>query len=279
MITRLSKSGAGLISMWLFWGLIGVTQAASRCPEHYPGGVPPVVTYGSFQRGFVELCAPNGGFATGYSKEFRFPMFSVERLTAEHVAAHDGRARVNSFRPDDRLRRNERAELEDFKKPSWQVIDGRRVLVKFDRGHLAPDADSWDDATEADTYVLSNMIPQAARNNRGLHAHIESEVRHFAKKVGLVYVFTGGLFTKRPIQFMNDRIPVPDFIFKLVYLPSRNEAAAYLESNSDGADGQEYKEITLEQLNVLAGVNFLPSVQNVGVLKLPRPTGKGVIGE
>jgi len=240
---------------------------ASPCPEHYAGGVPPQIVNPKLAPGFIELCAPHGGFATGYSKLVRNPLYSAERITAQHMADRAGRGRVNTFRADNRLHRHDRAELEDYKGSG------------YDRGHLAPDANSWSDETEADTYVLSNMVPQAPRNNRGLHAHIEGELRHFAKKVGEIYVITGPIFDGNEIRSLNKRVAIPTRLFKLVYLPSRNEAAAYLEINSDGPEGQEYKEISLEQINQITGLNLLPGVKNVGVLKLPKPKGKGVIGE
>ena len=239
----------------------------SACPEQYAGGKPPELVNPKLAKGFVELCAPSGAFATGYSKLIRGPLYSAEHLTKEHVLEHAGRGRVNTFRPDDRLPHADRAELSDYKRSG------------YDRGHLAPDADSWSDASQSDTYVLSNMIPQAPRNNRGMHAHIEMEMRKFAKKVGELYIITGPIFDGQQIKFLNNRVAIPTRIFKLVYLPARNEAAAYLEVNSDGPEGQEYKEITLAQLNELVGMNLLPGVSNPGVLKLPKPSGKGVIGE
>ena len=240
---------------------------AGQCSDQYAGGVAPQITNPKLASGFVELCAEHGTFATGYNKQVRVPLYSAEHITAAHVIEHAGRARTNSFRPDERLAPADRAELADYKNSG------------FDRGHMAPDADSWSDATEADTYVLSNMVPQAPRNNRGLHAHIEMEMRHFAKKVGDIYVITGPIFSTPNLKFLKSRVAVPDHIFKLVYLPSRNAAAAYLEVNSDGPEGQEYQEISLEQLNAMVGMSLLPGVKNVGVLKLPKPSGKGVIGE
>jgi endonuclease G len=104
-------------------------------------------------------------------------------------------------------------------------------------------------------------------------------VRHFAKKVGDIYVITGPVFASTDVVFLNNRVAVPDHIFKLVYLPARHAAAAYYEVNSDGTEGQQYREISLEQLNIIVGMDLLPGVKNVGFLRLPPPSGEGVIGE
>lgn len=97
--------------------------------------------------------------------------------------------------------------------------------------------------------------------------------------MGEIYIITGPIFDRKEIHYLNNRVAIPRRIYKLVYLPSRNEAAAYLEINSDGPEGQQYTEITLAQLNELTGMSLLPGVQAPGVLKLPKPRGKGVIDE
>jgi endonuclease G len=241
--------------------------SGSACPQHYAGATPPQLINPKLAQGFEELCAPHGGFATGYSKLVRSPLYSAEYLTADNLRERQGKMRIDSFRPDDRLARRDRAELSDFKNSG------------YDRGHLVPAANSNNDATEADTFVLSNMIAQAPRNNRGMHAHIEDAVRRFTKKVGAVYVITGPIFEGDQFRLLNGRVGVPTSIFKVVYLPSRNEAAAYLEVNSDGPDGQEYREVSMAQLSQITGIEFLPGVKHVGLLRLPKPTKKGVIGE
>jgi endonuclease G len=246
---------------------ISLASASTSCPGHYAGGQAPRLIHPNVSKGFVELCAPNHTFATGYSKVLRVPLYSAERVTATNLNTREDRSSVQSFRPDDRLTALDRAELDDYQ---------RSV---FDRGHMTSEVNSWSDATEADTYLLSNIVPQAPRNNRGLHAHIENELRQFAKATGEIYIITGPIFDRKEIHYLNDRIAIPTRIYKLVYLPSRNEAAAYLQINSDGPEGQQYTEISLAQLNELTGMSLLPGVKAPGVLKLPKPKGKGVIDE
>jgi endonuclease G len=248
---------------FLSFFLPGIVFAASRCPDQYPGGVMPVVLASGAHDGTMELCAPHGGFASEYSPALRVPLYSVEHLTREHVVEHqrnhDGR--TDSFRPDDRLTHDQRAELADYKRSG------------YDRGHMAPDADSWDAPSEYDTFVLSNMVPQAPDNNRELHAHIEGAVRHLAKQEGELYVFTGPVFQGNT-EYMHRRVAIPSGIFKLVYDPKRNAAAAYLENNVNGPQGQTYKVITPAELTQLTGIDFLPG-RNVGTLTLPVPRGGG----
>lgn len=238
--------------------LFPCTVFASSCPDNYPGGIAPTTS----SRNIVELCAPSGAFSTLYNTAWRLPLVSVEHLTASHLRAHYKRhvERVNSFRPDDRLDHAQRAELADYKRSG------------FDRGHMAPDADSWSADSEYDTFVLSNMIPQEPVNNRGLHAHIEAAVRHAAMKNGELFVFTGPLFLNSNVSRIHNRIPVPDHLYKLVYDPKTNRAAAYLEENSND-EGQSYKTVSEQELARMTGIVFLPN-SNPEPLDLPKPKNR-----
>lgn len=237
----------------------GNSFAMSACPDQYPNGATPVVTSPAAWNRLIELCAPHGGFASGYSPALRVPLYSVEHLTRDHVIEHqrNHEGRTDSFRPDDRLTHQQRAELEDYKRSG------------YDRGHMAPDADSWDDESEYDTFVLSNMVPQAPDNNRGLHAHIEGAVRHLAKQNGELFVFTGPVFSN-DTKYLRNRDAIPAQIFKLVYDPQRNSASAYLENNVNGPQGQTYRVITPEQLTQITGIDFLPG-KSPSTLSLPVP--------
>lgn len=241
--------------------------AGSRCPQHYAGGQAPDIQNPKMLNGFVELCAAHGGFVDGYSSIVRAPLWAAEVITPEHVQEQKGLPRVNNFHADDRLSHDQRAELEDFKRSG------------YDRGHMVPNADAWTPETQDDTFALSNMIPQAPKNNRGLHAHIETAVRNYALRNGPTYVITGPLYVGGQINYLNNRVAIPPMLFKLVYDPRKNQAAVYLESNTDDDAGQQYQIISLEQLNAMDHINFLPGVRNVGMLDLPKPRGKGIIGE
>jgi endonuclease G, mitochondrial len=241
--------------------------APSQCPQHFAGGQAPDLLNPKLRQGFIELCAEHGGFVDGYSPIVKTPLYAAEVITPEHVAEQKGLPRVNDFHPDPRLQHDQRAELDDFKRSG------------YDRGHMVPNADAWSAEVQDDTFALSNMIPQAPKNNRGLHAHIESAVRSYAKRNGPTYVITGPVWSGGSIQFLNGRVAIPPQIYKLVYDPRKNAAAAYLETNTDGPEGQQYTVISLQQLNQMVGMNMLPGVSNPGMLDLPKPRGKGVIGE
>jgi|GEM_PF-556083 len=62
----------------------------------------------------------------------------------------------------------------------------------YDRGHMTPSADRT--ATDADnqaTFMLSNVIPQAPENNRGLWEQLESHARDLVGQGNEVYIIAG----------------------------------------------------------------------------------------
>jgi len=111
------------------------------------------------------------------------------------------------------------------------------------------------------------MIPQDPKLNRGLWAAIESAVRAQAGYKP-VYVITGALYLGANIERINGRVLVPTHVYKLVYEPERHIAGAYVVEN---APNKRHREVTLSQLESMAGVKFLPGATGVGEMKLPRP--------
>jgi endonuclease G, mitochondrial len=62
---------------------------------------------------------------------------------------------------------------------------------------------------------------------------------------------------------------VPTHVFKAVYDPGKNEAAAYLVKN---AAGKAYATISIADLDKLTGLKVFPKLPaNVKMLDLPKP--------
>ena len=89
-----------------------------------------------------------GGYALEHSSIDKIPVWVAEKVTAEQI---DGPAeREDKFKPDPKLQPGARAELADYQRSG------------YDRGHLAPAANQTrDERLKAETFLLSNMCPQA----------------------------------------------------------------------------------------------------------------------
>lgn len=75
------------------------------------------------------------------------------------------------------------------------------------------------------------------------------------------------------LQRIGGRVLVPTKIFKAIYLPSLNQAAAYI---TDNAPGNNYSVISIAQLEKLTGINIFPKMSQVSkqqILSLPVVKG------
>src|SRR3954453_1234885 len=236
----------------------GAAQASSTaCPQHFLNGQAPVLTNPKLSAQTHELCY--SGYAVLHSGITRTPLWSAEHLTRERIEGARGTARVNTFHPDPNLPESERAGLSDYARSG------------FDRGHMAPSADMPDPQSQDESFSLANMIPQNPNNNRYLWEAIERAVRDLALRDGEAYVVTGPIFAGANLQALKGRVLVPTQIFKAVYDPKRNGAAAYVVSNAEGSD---YRVLSISELEQLAGVDPFPALPlpaKATAIELPQP--------
>jgi endonuclease G len=228
---------------------------ATSCPEHYADGRAPEIRNPKLAVATRELCY--GVFGVMHSGVTRTPLWSAEHLLAQNVVAAQGMKRDNAFHPESRLPRAERAELDDYARSG------------YDRGHMAPNGDMPDPATQRDSFTLANMVPQDGDHNRHIWAPIEGAVRKMAKKEGQLYVITGPAFLGSNLRKVG-RVLVPTHLYKVVYSPRQQRAAAYFTENRSGA---EIQVIPVAELERIAGIEFLPSLsrqQKERMLALPK---------
>jgi endonuclease G len=149
----------------------------------------------------------------------RDPLWSAEHLTKEMAIGGDSISRIDKkFEKDNAIANREQASDSDY-------------LAPFDRGHMTPANDAPDEASQRDTFVLTNAVPQHNKLNRRLWFHLEASVHQIAEIEGDVYVVTGPIFTKKP-PLMHGRVARPKATFKAIYVPARNLAVGYVATNT-----------------------------------------------
>lgn len=228
--------------------------AQTDCPQHYFGGQAPDLMNEKLAVKTQQVCY--SGYGLIHSGVTHTPLTSAEHLTRERVTVPHPE-RQNAFHADPNISPSDRAELDDYKRSG------------YDRGHMAPSGDMADEKSQYESFSLANMIPQNSDNNRHLWEGIESTVRDLAKRRGELYVVTGPIFYGSELKRLNGRVLVPTYIFKAVYDPAKNEAAAYLVRN---ADGKSYTKISITDLDKLTGINVFPKLPaEVKTLDLPVP--------
>jgi endonuclease G len=228
---------------------------AGGCPAHYVDGRLPEIRNQKLGSATQELCY--GVFGIMHSGVTRTPLWSAEYLTAGNISSAQNLSRENSFHAEDQLPPAQRAELADYARSG------------FDRGHMAPNGDMPDRATQRDSFTLANMVPQDASNNRHVWAGIEAAVRKMAQKEGALYVITGPAFIGSSVQKIGN-VLVPSHLYKVVYSPRQGAGAAYFIENKPVDD---YQILSIAQLEAKIGIDVLPSLsaqKKEVLLRLPN---------
>ncbi|OHC91765.1 MAG: endonuclease [Sideroxydans sp. RIFOXYB12_FULL_59_6] len=215
-----------------------------QCRQLFADQSPPVILQPKAKETRA-LCF--SAFAVLHSGQSRTPLYVAEKLNRKTLqAAHE--KRKDKFFADARLPRAERAELDDYKGSG------------YDRGHMAPAADMSTPESMAQSFSLANMVPQAPANNRKTWAKIEKSTRQYVMRAkGDVYVITGPVFNATPATIGNNRVWVPQQLFKLVYDPSANKAWAHWIDNQDLSKAG--KPISYEELVKRTGIDFIRNYQ------------------
>ena len=215
--------------------------AETNCPEHFAGGKAPDLLNPEQAVMAREVCY--SGYAVMHSGVTRTPIYAAEYLTKERLLQAKGLKRQNRFHPDENLPKSERAELSNYAKSG------------YDRGHMAPSADMFDEQSQYESFSLANIVPQDPNNNRGAWAKIEAEVRSLVMERGNLYVITGPIFDGKNQSRIGDKVAVPVKLFKAVIDIQRLEAWAYLIDNS--SIGNDIR-ISINDLEDISRIRVFP---------------------
>ncbi|MOA07513.1 Nuclease precursor [compost metagenome] len=182
-----------------------------------------------------------------HNGESKTPVYVVQRLNRALVDDADEK-RTNKFFADARLPRNERAELDDYKRSGYS------------RGHMAPAGDMPTAQAMAQSFSLANMVAQAMKHNSGPWARIEQDTRRYAQRAqGDVFIFTGPVFTGGSSTIGSGQVRVPSHLYKLVYDATTRRSWAYWQANDDAE--RVSKPISYQELVQRTGIAFLPNAQ------------------
>ena len=94
----------------------------------------------------------------------------------------------------------------------------------YDKGHMAPDGDlSWDQQVEYESFLMTNMSPQAGSLNRGIWKLLETSVRGWVVQRNQVYtIYVGGIYNANDKK-IGTGVVVPNAFYKIVINQSTNE--------------------------------------------------------
>jgi endonuclease G, mitochondrial len=205
-------------------------DSLGACAEQIPLGAPVVTAPGSY----APIC--RRGYAVLHDNDRREPLWVSYVLTADHAVGCG--KRKDKFRPDPDLPSSVRAALSDY------------AASGYDRGHLAPNDDfDYDPDIAAQSFYLSNMVPQLHAVNAGTWYLLERAARAWATQRGVMLVMAGPIFDPRLSGTIGrNRLPIPSAFWKVVVDRAAGSAVAFIMPNVDPGVGY-----TLAQFQVTIG--------------------------
>src|SRR5215213_8083952 len=182
------------------------------------------------------------------------------------------------------LPRNDTFRADPAVSPDWYRVQSTDYFASgFDRGHMTPNADRDNPASiplNQETFLMSNMIPQAPDNNQGPWADLENFLRTLlpANEVYIVAgpAGVGGSGDNGPANTIaNGHVTVPAYTWKVVLvLPAgdndvsrvnaatRTIAVIMPNQNSINSDWHAYL-TTVDSVEALTGYDFFANVPDI----------------
>ena len=195
-----------------------VSRDFAACAQQFPAERPLQVAAISTQWAPLALCSD--AFAVLYSGLTKTPLLVIEKLNRLRLQQAAGLTRTDQFYVDTRVPPAWRAQLEDYQGSG------------LDRGHLAAAANQPTPQAMAQSFALSNMVPQDPSHNRKVWAKLEADTRKYVLRAGgNVYVYSGVLHESQPKTVGASAVWIPSHLFKLVYDEAQQRAWAYVLPN------------------------------------------------
>ena len=192
-----------------------------------------------------------------YSGISKTPLWSAEYLTPSRLSIKI--KREDSFHEETQIPEQYRSMLADYRGSG------------YDRGHMSPNGDMNNKASQADSFSLANMVPQAPKNNQQIWRELEEAVRAaVTKQKQDVYVVTGPVFEGKTLKTIGHGVIVPTAVYKAVYFPKQGIIGAYYAPNNNSL---QVKVVSVCELEEKLGMNLFPQLteqQKRNVYQLPK---------
>ena len=208
----------------------------TSCVVHAPWGFPQTV-------GITPICRE--AYFVGYDAIAKIPKYVTYQLTPQHALGCVTRS--NGFVADNSV--------------SKGATPGDYVATEYDRGHQAPDGDmEWSQQTEYESFLMTNMAPQAGSLNRGIWKLLESSIRAWSSELGLtLIVHVGAVYNNRDKQ-IGKGVTVPHGFYKIVVNQKTGQYAAWLFPHVDpypnlGNDLTKFR-VSIDRIQNEAGIKF-----------------------
>lgn len=208
----------------------------ASCQVHAPYGFPQTT-------GVTPICRQ--AYLVGYDALAKLPKYVTYELLPQNALGCV--ARTNAFATDQSISGGARPD--DY------------AGTGYDKGHMSPDGDlSWDVQVEFESFLMTNMSPQAGSLNRGIWKLLETSIRGWSVQRNQSYtVYVGGIYNQQDKK-IGSGVVVPHGFYKIVINNQTNEVAGWAFPHTEpyptlGNDLTKFR-IPLSQLQQTAGVQF-----------------------
>lgn len=189
------------------------------------------------------------GYTVSYNKDRRVPNWVAWHLTAAHLKGS--------------VKRSDASFHEDEEVSMPRAIDSDYVRSGYDRGHMCPAGDNkWSAKAMDESFLFTNVCPQAPQLNRGDWNEMEQACRKWAKENGDIYIVCGPIFYKKRAKTIGkNKVAVPDAFFKVVLTMKGNpKAIGFIYKNGDGNRPKGDYANSVDEVERITGIDFFPSL-------------------
>lgn len=190
-------------------------------------------------------------YITSYNAGTRNPNWVAWTLTANHVDGEYSRG-GHKFMED-----------MDVPEPRAAYSDIREGECGYQRGHMCPAGDNkWNAVAMDESFLLTNVCPQAPSLNRGDWNEMEQACRKWARQYGDLYIVCGPIFYKGKTKTIGDnKVAVPEAFFKVVLcMKGEPKAIGFIYKNGDGNRPKGDYANSVDEVERITGIDFFPSL-------------------
>lgn len=186
-----------------------------------------------------------GAYILEHDPVAKIPNWVAWTLTPDHAIGCV--VRTNAFATDKSLPSTARSTPADY------------AHSGYDQGHLANDADmSWDDQVEHESFYMSNMSPQLPSVNRGVWKNLESAARAWVYQTKHAHtIYAGNVYSSSSKTIGENKVVVPDYLFKIVIDDVTKKSYAFLFPHKDGLESDFTKyQVTVADVEKISKTTF-----------------------
>jgi endonuclease G len=154
-----------------------------------------------------------------------------------------------------------------------KVSHGSYTNSGFDRGHMAPNsaiATRFGAAAQKETFLMSNIVPQAPGLNRGIWRLLEDRIVNvYSVAFEEVWVTTGPIYDSKEEE-ISSGVEIPDGFFKIIIDEDKGKLRVLSFLIPETASKQSFDQFltSVDQIEQLTGLDFFTELPDPDEEKL-----------